>query len=822
MSSTTDKGNELRDKIYALLFGLCKQNCVKERFVGGKKADVYYEEIDQFGDTIRCVIECKNYSSPLTNADIKKILIEYQVESAHFDRLFILTHLASSLTSQMQETLKSHRNVKLCTYVEFHSTVIDFRKYLFSSQLKFKEEGLEQYYVDLLDIDNQNLASKIDNWIESEGGSPVAILAEYGMGKTCFALKLVERYSDSFLTGGTGRIPIYIKLGEIVDKTNIESLICTMFSSTYPVTNFTYPIFKEMNRQGHLIIIYDGFDEMKHAMTASVFRSMFIELDSLVEGKSKVILLGRPNAFLSDNEQKLFLDGKEVINGEEFQDPNLVEYDITKIRPFDKSQLEYFLTNYLFYLQKCDQSSDPHKLSAEFLQSRLDELLSEHYRELINRPVHAKMIAKLAFSTTKNLEIYKRFHLYKQFIQMFFDREMAKAAREPVDRETRILFIQNLSWRLWKDGGRRHFSSKELAGWEKEYFDSTDLNRNVDMLRELLTGSILERKQNDYYFFSHRSFQEYLVASYLLSRETFNESEIHDIAKAVNDEIVLFIEEGDLQCCFHEKIMKSIFFYNGFMSEKLISYLAKGIDPSADNMPDDIFDGGPWYTFVHSLALDAAETLRILMKRILDPNIKISVNYLACMLALLYKNTSERSRSDLQTDICGLLHLMCASEITNMQINKGKIIAGVGTESQATRHAFTVLVSAFTPLVEENSVEARVISSSTPSLAIAIHNALEAMMKFENGHLSKFVALQGKEFRLPIDDMRPLIEEFVSNQLFIDKVKINQTDRDAFEEKVRGTLRKYRQVWGAKPSAADLIPITKSNENSRNILSLKK
>lgn len=99
--------------------------------------------------------------------------------------------------------------------------------------------------------------------------TPIAILAGYGMGKTSFSTMLASKFASQCLSGETSRIPIYLKLGDIFNEQGIEGLVCKYFASQYNVSGFTYPLFLEFNRLGRFLIILDGFDEMKHAMSFS-------------------------------------------------------------------------------------------------------------------------------------------------------------------------------------------------------------------------------------------------------------------------------------------------------------------------------------------------------------------------------------------------------------------------------------------------------------------------------------------------------------------------------------------------------------------------
>lgn len=807
--STTKKGDCLRDRVYELLVGLKKYNCNKEYFVGGKKADIYYEEIDKFGERIRCVIECKNYNKSLTNTDLKKIISDYFLEKSKFDWLFIFTEKANDLSSQMKETLKLNSFVKIFSFSDFYSLIIDFRGYLQSSMLRFKEEGLDRYYVPLQDVEGNDLFSEIGDWIEEKMSPPKALIAEYGMGKTSFSLCLVEKYARAFIGGEIGRIPIYVRLGDMVDKVSIESLICTMFTSEFPVENFTYPVFREVNKQGYLLIILDGFDEMKHAMTVCAFREMFVEICGLVEGNSKILILGRPDAFLSESEQKSVLHGFDDVGGVEIKDPSLASFDSIKIRTFDRGQVEIFLRRYLAYLQSSEQGLDDFRRSKEFFDKRLTELLSDSYSELISRPVHAKMLVKLCISTSQNLNIFRRFHLYKKFIEMFLDREMGKSARKKVGGHIRLEFMQDVAWRLWKDGGRRSFSSKELNGWEREYFDESELSRNVDMLRELITGSVLERKHQDYFYFSHRSFQEYLVASHLLSKGVFSDSDVRDIANGVNDEILDFIVEGDKDGAFFYKLYDALSYFDGLLPSRLISFLAG--HPAIHNCREgNIFsNGSPWNIFVCAILMDDGVLADLCDTDVANSSDQEKLNYLSCLLAYLCRSSRPNVPTKIATNVVAILHIICFREIENIRINKGKVTAGVVTESQVVRSVFNIMMSSISPILDAGYIEARSLAVSLSTLVDEFEKSLSKKMLFEDAYFNDIHSSTNDVVVVSVEDVGSTVKRY--GHLF-------QKEDDA--EEFRGYLKKLRRLWGADLKSSALVKVESVKTQSRRKLSL--
>ncbi len=100
-----------------------------------------------------------------------------------------------------------------------------------------------------------------------------------------------------------------------------------------------------------------------------------------------------------------------------------------------------------------------------------------------------------------------------------YDREAEKRNRSDISTKRRRTFIGDLALWLWLDKNASiSFSShqipKQLYG-DIERDDEDDL---VPLCRELLVGSILEKKSGDTFYFGHRSFAEFIVADRMINR----------------------------------------------------------------------------------------------------------------------------------------------------------------------------------------------------------------------------------------------------------------------------------------------------------------
>lgn len=122
------------------------------------------------------------------------------------------------------------------------------------------------------------------------------------------------------------------------------------------------------------------------------------------------------------------------------------------------------------------------------------------------------------FELGKLLQTSSRWSLYEDFIFSLYARDVDKIARAPISAERRVSFISEIAYWLWSEkNARPSFSISELPARIIDDMPSDEDQDQIGLFRELLSGSILDKKDNDVYYFGHRSFAEFLVARRILS-----------------------------------------------------------------------------------------------------------------------------------------------------------------------------------------------------------------------------------------------------------------------------------------------------------------
>ncbi|MEM9398294.1 MAG: hypothetical protein AAF991_12500 [Pseudomonadota bacterium] len=176
--------------------------------------------------------------------------------------------------------------------------------------------------------------------------------------------------------------------------------------------------------------------------------------------------------------------------------------------------------------------------------------IADREQELFSKPVHTKILTDLAVDPNFDLdtfsESFSKWSLYREFIESIYNREAEKAVRRDISTNARIRFIGEVAFWLWTTrGGAVSFSLEELPAFDEfeNYADIDDPEEIERIQREFLSGSILEKKDGDNFYFGHRSFAEYLVADRMLS-EPPSSAEHAKYALAIGDGVVAFLDES--------------------------------------------------------------------------------------------------------------------------------------------------------------------------------------------------------------------------------------------------------------------------------------
>lgn len=543
-------GDSLRDQIAQLLRMKYPKVEVEWR-LEATTADVFFVDDTNpiFPRTI--AIEAKDWRNGLSSQDLATIYNLYapSLTNRKIDFLWIVGR--RPLSGSPKESLERLGNVRYSTFEEFRASLMNFTGLLTNNSLVFDNGDVSKSFIHTRSRESgRPLVDHVREWITSDN-SGLIVYGGYGLGKTTFSQYLASELSKEHQRGDFPRIPIRISLGGMYSKQDLIALICSTLSggeSGATVKDFSYGLFLEMNRQGQYLLILDGFDEMRHAMDLDDFVYTFEEMKPLFADKAKVIMLGRPDSFLSNEEEQRVLSS--LFESGLDRKKRLATIEVAF---FSKDEISTYLDSYV--KSRKQELSENQKKNLDELMNRLPE--SED--NILSRPVQLKMFTKVMDECLSDDKIMNRYELYSRFIYSFMSREAQKAARQPKSlvgvtqdfRDDRAKFMQAVAWWVITGKKENRFLPDEIPS---EIIPSSFRGgqQGRAAIREAIVGSVIEpvsregvlsSKARKYYFFPHKSYLEFLVSNYFAAGR-FSVDEYRLFIDNINNEILSFLEEG--------------------------------------------------------------------------------------------------------------------------------------------------------------------------------------------------------------------------------------------------------------------------------------
>lgn len=512
--STSEVGNAFRDAVCDLLRTKYPDLRV-ERRVAGTKVDIRFTS-DGLAREVWAV-ECKDYAKPLDKGYVSRDiypLYRPMLDTGDVDRVLIVSR--NGLTTDAQDYVDSVRGFSHKTYVQLAEDMVGLRRYI-QHLASLRPTDDAEYIEARLEGESASALKIVQDWVREGPGPGLAILGSYGQGKTSFAKRLVAHYATRHLQDSTERMPIFLRLGEVVHETQLEGLFGKEFTARHPCLGYQFSTLEHLNRCGRLLVVLDGFDEMKHAMTAADFLTTFREFNRLLEGDAKVVLLGRPTALPYDSREQV-LRGDTRVADQIIKSATFQRWNERTMALFDEQETRRLLTSSLATLQARHARAGTYQFPQDFLSKRIAEIFELVPADLLRRPVHVPLVAEIAANPAFDLRGFNLYRLYEHFIKSMVERDtVQKPARKPVPLEARLDFQRELAWWAWARPATTQgcFFRHEVPA---SLLESQPNGNAVDLegkRNEYIVSTLTEEKEAGVLFFAHRSFQEFLVAERL-------------------------------------------------------------------------------------------------------------------------------------------------------------------------------------------------------------------------------------------------------------------------------------------------------------------
>lgn len=143
----------------------------------------------------------------------------------------------------------------------------------------------------------------LKSWLKEPAGQHIALLGDYGQGKSTAALQLTHQLLNDaeWMQLADGRMPVLIRLTGLSPKNMPPEDLLGTWANRLGMDGRAL---LALHRAGKTILIFDAFDETANVWDRADRLDHFGALWRLACPGSKLIFTGRPNFFLDDEELK--------------------------------------------------------------------------------------------------------------------------------------------------------------------------------------------------------------------------------------------------------------------------------------------------------------------------------------------------------------------------------------------------------------------------------------------------------------------------------------------------------------------------------------
>jgi WD40 repeat protein/MinD-like ATPase involved in chromosome partitioning or flagellar assembly len=447
------------------------------------------------------VVECKDHRQSTPVDDVRS-LHSRVAASAKRGALGLLVSRAG-FTAEARAHAEALGVIRLATYDELVASLVDLRDYHTSLIRNYEGTRLEPLYVppDAREEGKEEREPAWDivaDWLSQPEQPFLAMLGDYGTGKTCLSRRLAHRLARQFRDDAKARQPILIELKEVPQAFSLETVLADHFQKNnvrVDVRAVTFAL-----EQGNFVLIIDGFDEMAIRMDWRATVENLRQILRAAAGKAKVLLTCRTEFFKDrTKEQEALRDGG---GSALYQEIYGVKGRIAYLCDFSDEQVDDYVG------RACGERAG----EVREVIRRMPSL-----QEISGRPVMLDMIVTSAPQLARLGSDVTVGGLYEVYTEKW---RRTNDPRLRLTREGREALVQELAFQLWQSGEPRLHHSR-LSGVLRQYLKGKIQTETEFEIadQEVRTASFLTRDPEGNYGFSHRSFLEFFLAQRIVASD---------------------------------------------------------------------------------------------------------------------------------------------------------------------------------------------------------------------------------------------------------------------------------------------------------------
>jgi RNA polymerase sigma factor (sigma-70 family) len=448
----------------------------------------------------RLIVDCKDYDRPVGNDEVKEFagIVAVARNQAVVDKGLMVAR--SGFTRHAKE-LAERSGIEAVAFEVLQNQLIDFRPYLERVVTDYESSDVAPWFIDLsyaetedyasgdIGIVNRPLEDAVNRVLLAQDRSRLALLGNFGTGKSTWCRKYARDLAKTALAKGTGRIPVVVTLSDYDAKLEIQQLIINTLQFEYGV-RIDAAICLELQRLGRFLFLLDGFDEMAKRVDADVVRDNLRELEKLSRIPQNKFIVTCRTHFFRDRLHAGVLKDFSILYIPEWGEAELREYLQKRFAGNWERQME--------------RIHGTHNLS-----------------ELAQTPLFLEMIVE---TLPKLGEEVKRAELYEKYTSTWIDEQsLRRGAR--LDAAARLAFVVDLAVRLYRESKLScHYS--EFPKILKARFDLHDAAQMDYLQHDVQSCTFVTRTSTGHYEFRHKSFMEFFVARALREQITAGNQEL--------------------------------------------------------------------------------------------------------------------------------------------------------------------------------------------------------------------------------------------------------------------------------------------------------
>lgn len=366
-----------------------------------------------------------------------------------------------------------------------------------------------------------NLQEYVFTWLNKPESNILAILGDFGSGKTTFCQHIISEASKKFIyQPEKNYFPILIDLRYCAEARGFDEI----FDQVLNKIQISKEDYLSFTQHCNILYVFDAFDEMSIETREMLALRNFEKIARLAEDGNKVLITSRTHFFRHQDDESRILNKRDYTStGLHFEDRNpisivyLEELDRAEIMQYFQGVFKEEWTNYQATMNSVYDLMDLAR------RPILLDLITQTLPEL--ESIEGKI-------TIKNL--------YEEYINCWLRREQWRN----LDSKIVIEIMQKIALYIFFDS-KIGVKYDELCRIINETIqinsmESIDLETVVGKIR---TASFLIRDELNEYRFVHRSFMEYFVAKAIINEVAIykNIKELKFNKKPLSNAILNFI-----------------------------------------------------------------------------------------------------------------------------------------------------------------------------------------------------------------------------------------------------------------------------------------